>query len=182
MKCWFVAVAIFCSGSLWATDLSFDIHDQAYTIHAKEKKLENYRLALGIYKKTRNRWQPESSRRLAGKLNSQTIELSENYDPEEVFNFYRKQLLPQQTSILFSCKSRDCGSSNVWANNHFGIRQLYGLDQFQFYGVYQWQLEPDSPTHYITLYTVRRGNNRVYAQIDIFIPDDVVDRAPALSQ
>jgi hypothetical protein len=170
---WLMVVVALFSSSLWAADLFFDIHDQARVLYVTEKRLENYTLALGTYRKTRNRWHPEESLHLAGKLKSRTLELSENYDAAEVFEFYRRQLLPQKTSVLFFCESRDCGSSNAWANNHFNIRQLYGLDQFQFYGVYQWRLEPDSPIHYITLYTVRRGNGRVCAQIDVFLPDDM---------
>jgi hypothetical protein len=181
VKSWLIIVTVFFSSALQATDFSFVIHHEAQEIYVKEERLQDYRLALGTYKKIRSRWLPEDSRRLTGKLKSRTLELSKNYNAAEVFNFYRRQLLPQQTSTLFFCEARNCGSSNVWANNHFKIYQLYGLDRFQFYGVYQWQLKPDSPAHYITLYTVRRGNGRVYAQIDVFLPDFIDDAAKVKS-
>ena len=170
---WFIVVALFFSHMLWASSFPLVIHHQADTIYSEEKTLQRYSLALGIYKKIDNRWQPEESLRLkAGKLTRYTLTLDENYSAEEVFAFYHQQLPAQQVSTLFTCEGRDCGSSNVWANNHFKIRQLYGLDQFQFYGVYQWQSESTSPVHYITLYAVRRGNGRIYTQIDIFSPDN----------
>lgn len=171
VRYWLVAVTLFFSHYSLANDFPFNIHDEADVIYTRDKRLENYQLALGIYKKVGNRWQPEKGLRLSGTLKGQTIELSENYDPEEVFNFYLRQLTPQSTATLFFCESRACGESSVWANNHFNVRQLYGLDRFQFYGVYQSRLKTDSQIHYITLYTVRRGNNRVYAHIDIFLPD-----------
>ena len=178
MKYWFTLALVFFSNPLWASDFSFIIQDQAQIIAVEERKLSNYRLALGTYKKTRNRWQPENSRRLSGDLTSYTLTLPDVYNAMEVFDFYRQQLSSGQTSILFFCESRDCGSSNVWANNHFNKRQLYGLDRFQFYGVYQWQLDADSPIHYITLYAVRRGNDRVYAQLEVFLPDNINEPLP----
>ena len=171
VKYWLVAVTLFFSHYPLANDFPFKIHDEADVIYTRDKRLENYQLALGIYKKVRNRWQPEKGFKLSGKLKGQTLELSESYDPKEVFNFYLRQLPSQLTTTLFFCESRDCGDSSVWANSHFNVRQLYGLDRFQFYGVYQSRLKIDSQIRYITLYTVRRGNNRVYAHIDIFLPD-----------
>jgi Domain of unknown function (DUF4892) len=186
VKCWLTIVtALLISSSLSAAervvDFSFVTHHEAQNIYAKEERLQDYRLALGTYKKRRSQWLPEDSRHLTGKLKSQTLEFSKSHNAAEIFEFYRRQLLPQQTSTLFSCEARGCGSSNVWANNHFKIYQLYGLDQFQFYGVYQWQLKPDGPIHYITLYTVKRGNDRVYAQTDVFLPDEPT-ASPRLNQ
>ena len=171
MRYWLVAVTLFFSHYPLADDFPFNIHDEADVIYTRDKRLENYQLALGIYKKVRNRWQPEKGARLSGKLKGQTVELPESYDLEEVFDFYQRQLTSQSTTTLFFCESRDCGNSSVWANSHFNVRQLYGLDRFQFYGVYQLRFGADSQIHYVTLYTVRRGNNRIYAHIDIFLPD-----------
>ena len=113
VRFWLI-ILVTCSGvSSWAVDFPFVTHDQAKTIYLTEKKLQDYRLALGIYKKVRNRWQPEDGRRLKGKLRSQTLELPEDYSSAEAFSFYRRQLLPSQTSTLFLCEARDCGSSNA---------------------------------------------------------------------
>lgn len=120
---------------------------------------QSYRLALGAFVKKSNLWQPSQSKWLKGTVSRQTHELPPGFDEQEVFDYYRGQL-PDRATILFSCQRRDCGESNNWANDHFRIKQLYGLDQYQFLGVYQVD------NQYLTLYTVRRGNRRVYVQID----------------
>ena len=181
MKFWPIVLAALASDSLLAIDFSFITHREGRPLYAVAEQRQDYVVALDIYKKTQNRWRPQDSRRLAGQLQRQTVALPRDHDTAEVFNFYRRQLLPQHTSTLFFCRARDCGNSSVWANNHFNIRQLYGLDQFQFYGVYQWQLKPDSTIYYITLYTVRRGNGRIYAQVDVFLPDAIDSQGSAES-
>src|SRR5690606_30975595 len=61
---------------------------------------------------------------------------------------------------------RNCGSSNSWANDQFQIKQLYGLDQDQYYGIFELVDDQDQ-LNYFALYTVRRGNQRVYAHLEL---------------
>ena len=72
---------------------------------------------------------------------------------------------------LFSCRGRDCGRSNYWANNIFGRAILYGPDRNQFYfaGEYDDAL--------IALYVIERGNKRIYAHLEVLRPE----RSVALS-
>jgi len=149
----------------YGKEFPFFPFDQARIIEQEERQVLSYRLALGPYLKLQSRWQPEISKRLKGYLHRQTHELPAGFDESEIFQFYRDQL-PENKQVLFECKRRDCGESNNWANDHFRIKQLYGLDQYQFYGVYQV-----GDRQYITLYTVRRGNRRVYTQIESLIAD-----------
>jgi hypothetical protein len=137
--------------------------DQARVIEEEQRQVSSYRLALGLYVKRQNRWQPEVEKRLRGYLQRQTHEFSAGFDELEIFQFYRDQL-PEAVKILFECERRDCGESNNWANDHFRIKQLYGLNQHQFYGVYQIDAQK-----YLSLYTVRRGNRRIYTQIDFLV-------------
>ena len=121
-----------------------------------------YRLALGPYKKRDNRWQADVTQRIKGALIRETYELPRGTDEQEAFGFYRQQVLSADplATILYECARRRCGDSNNWANDHFRIKQLYGLDHNQFYGVYQ------QGKRFISLYVVRRGNRRVYLHID----------------
>ncbi|MBQ0785567.1 MAG: DUF4892 domain-containing protein, partial [Amphritea sp.] len=66
--------------------------------------------------------------------------------------------------ILFQCSSRQCGSSNQWANNYFKVAELYGIDRTQFF------LSATTGNMQLALYTVKRGNRRVYIQLDLIAP------------
>lgn len=140
--------------------LAFLPYDLAETIQQEERDTLSYRLALGPYKKRQSRWQPEEYRRLQGRLYSETHELPSGFDEQDVYEFYRSQI-PVEAKSLYACERRDCGESNNWANDHFRIKQLYGLNQYQFYSVHQLD-----NNHYLTLYVIRRGNRRVYIQIE----------------
>jgi len=137
--------------------------EQARIIEQSQQERQSYIVALGAYEKRKNRWQPERSFRVAGALYKQTHEIPSGYDEKDIFDFYKGQL-PEVATTLYECERRNCGESNNWANDHFGIKRLYGNDGFQFYGVYQ--LKPET---YVTIYSVRRGNRRIYAQLEVLV-------------
>jgi len=165
---------------------AFQAIDGGRVVYSEKKTRQSYRLALSSYKKTNNRWHAEKEYRLAGQLSRQTVEFAKNYSAQEIFNLYLGQLKSATSSAIlqeaFYCEARSCGSSNVWANNHFNVRQLYGLDQYQHYGVYIWQQDASAPQQYITLYSVRRGNGRVFAQLEVFIPNEPLINKPLNTQ
>ena len=140
--------------------VSFAPYNQARILFQEVRNTPSYKLALSPYVKRENVWRTENFLRLRGVLNRQTHELPKGLDEQEVFEFYRDQL-PENREILFTCERRGCGESNNWANDHFGIKQLYGFEQYQFYGVYQV-----GQTQFYTLYAVRRGNGRIYVQLE----------------
>jgi len=121
----------------------------------------NYILALGPYEKIGNLWEPEKKQRLAGNVRSQTHEISRDYDEQDVYEYY-VSAIGSDSEVLYRCESYNCGASNNWANVHFGVKQLYGLDRDQFYRV--MRVAPDM---YATVYVVRRGNRRIFAQIEM---------------
>ena len=121
----------------------------------------NYIIALGSYEKIGNLWEPEKKQRLAGALRRQTHEISRDYDELDVYEYYISEI-GETSEVLYSCERFNCGASNNWANVHFGIKQLYGLDRDQFYQVMRVE-----PGVYATVYVVRRGNGRIYAQIEM---------------
>lgn len=153
-----------------ASQLALEEYPGARVVFRAEENTDDYRLALSIFRKTDGAWQAERQQRLQGKLTRMTLELPANHSARAGFDFYLEQLKQWNRRELFSCGARDCGASNTWANNHFKIIQLYGLDQYQYYGAYEVMTESATP-FYVSLYSVRRGNKRVYVQVDILHSD-----------
>ncbi len=128
----------------------------------------DYMVALGNYRKVRGLWRVEELR-TSGELTRTTYRLPDNHSAREGFDFFARQLAQYPLRELYVCQSRDCGESNSWANNHFNVYQLYGLDQYQYYGAYELSLPEE--TVYVTLYAVLRGNKRVYVQLEVLSSD-----------
>jgi hypothetical protein len=159
----FLLFLLLLSGVLHAEPLRLQAFNQAKLFNQEQLSMVHYRLALSPYSKRENRVQPEKFLLLAGQLYRETHELPAGFDEQDVFDSYREQI-PTSATLLFSCERRNCGESNDWANVHFRIKQLYGLNQYQFYSVYQI-----ADNQYLTLYVVRRGNRRVYVQIETLV-------------
>ena len=163
-------------GGLKEQDFAFSLHPQAHIFSQSNMLNTDYIIALDKYKKTDDRWMPEKWQRESGQLFRYTIEMPRDYREEEVFDYYRQQL-PANSELLFSCAGRQCGESNNWANDHFGVKQLYGTNASQIFSVYRVASIITSATvtastttgseTYVTIYTVRRGNRRLYTQLDI---------------
>lgn len=122
---------------------------------------EYYRLALGPQKKIDNVWRAEKLQNLNVGVRRLTQEVPADFTLAEVLDIYGQMLGLADAQLLYACDGRDCGSSNSWANNHFKIKQLYGLDQSQSYRAYQ-----QAENKWWVLYVVRRGNKRVYVQVE----------------
>lgn len=157
-------------------------------LYSSDTEVNDYRLMLSDLKKVNSRWRAEREQRLGGQLRRKTLELGEDDSAEEVFNYYRRQLLQLGGRELFHCRSRNCGSSNAWANTRFHVKQLYGLDGDQYYSAFE-VIEEEGSRTYVALYAVRRGNNRNYLQLDVLTtretprisssPDAIVERLEA---
>lgn len=143
---------------------------EARAMFRSRDTVSEYLLALSSYRKSEGIWQADRQQRLSGLLTRVTLELPQTHSAQEGFEFYQEQLKRLNHRVLFSCRARDCGTSNTWANNHFKIIQLYGLDQYQFYGAYEVVTDSPAP-FYVTIYAVQRGNKRVYVQVDILHSD-----------
>ncbi len=155
------------SGSIQAaTQLSLAAFPNARAVYQSESDTDDYRLALGALKKVNNVWRAEQEQRVSGRLHRDTLEAPPGFNAEEVYDFYADQLQGMNARVLFSCKGRRCGTSNSWANTRFGIKQLFGLDQYQHYGAFEI-VDAREQLFFVALYTVRRGNKRVYAQVDV---------------
>jgi outer membrane protein OmpA-like peptidoglycan-associated protein len=131
----------------------------------------NYPLALGPLKNVNSRWQPEREKRVRGDLQRRTMETSGRFSVDEIYRQLRIALQRRNARPLYTCSGLDCGSSNAWANNYFGVKQLYGLDQNQYFGAWEMQ-SSDGALYYMSTYVVQRGNQRIYVQIDqIQVPE-----------
>lgn len=121
-----------------------------------------YRLGLGAQKKIDGIWRAERLMLLKGRLERLTIELPAGFLLVDGLYFYEDSLSLNTEKLVYGCEGRDCGSSNSWANDHFKVRQLYGMEAAQVYRVYQDELKEN----YWVIYAVTRGNNRNYLQVE----------------
>lgn len=167
MKKYLIVFCVLClSCSAIAAELKLQPYPNAREVFHSSGLDDDYLLALGSYKKVDGNWLVDRSQRLSGQLERTTLELPADHNAENGFNFYKEQLEKYNLRELFHCRARDCGTSNSWANNHFKIIQLYGLDQYQFYAAYEITNADDKP-FYVVLYSVIRGNKRAYVQLEV---------------
>lgn len=164
----------------FANELELEAYPAARIIFQTTAKTDDYTLALSSYKKIAGNWLLDRSQRLKGELYRFTVELPVGHSAKNGFDFYVDQLNTHNIRELFYCKARDCGTSNSWANNHFKVQQLYGLDQYQQYAAYE-VTPPDGKPIYVSLYAVQRGNKRVYLQIETLSVDQVLELGVASS-
>lgn len=167
------AILLLITGGIFAAELPVQNYHNARILFQSSAVTDEYVLALGSYKKIAGNWRVDRQERLSGTLVRFTLELPEGHSANNGFDFYLDQLQNFNFRELFHCKGRDCGTSNSWANNHFKIQQLYGLDQFQQYGAYEVTTADEKP-FYVALYAVQRGNKRVYLQVDILHVDKII--------
>jgi hypothetical protein len=160
-------------GSVSAAVLPVENYPNARVVFESNAKTDEYVLGLGRYTKTGGSWRADRQQRLSGNLTRYTLELPAGHNANAGFGFYLEQLQNFNIRELFHCAGRSCGTSNSWANNHFKIQLLYGLDQFQQYGAYE-VITADAKPFYVALYAVQRGNKRVYLQLDVLHVDKVI--------
>jgi hypothetical protein len=166
--------------SVQANELGLETYPGARVIYQTAEKTDDYTLALSSYKKIAGNWLIDRSQRLKGQLYKFTVELPVGHSLQNGFDFYVDQLNTHSIRELFYCKARDCGTSNSWANNHFKVQQLYGLDQYQQYAAYEVVSSTGKPV-YVSLYAVRRGNKRVYLQVETLSVSQVLELGVASS-
>ncbi|EON92680.1 hypothetical protein MARLIPOL_08004 [Marinobacter lipolyticus SM19] len=78
---------------------------------------------------------------------------------------YQRILQARGAQVLFECSGRDCGRSNVWANQIFDQSTLYGRDSDQDYLVAA-AVGESGKTWLTLIYTVTRGTQREYVWVE----------------
>lgn len=136
-------------------------------VFQSQPAIGEYRLVLSSIKKVNNQWRAKQEVKSRALVSRITLELDELVS----FAGARKKLRSDMDNtddfaVLFQCSGLDCGSSNGWANEFLGVKQLYGLDTNQFY-VVQAGLDGNRKETYVIWYLVQRGNGRIYLQQDI---------------
>ncbi len=126
-----------------------------------------YNLPLSNLKRLGRGWQPIKSTLLQGDRTSSLYQLGRSTELNSVYEHYRQELVTGST-VLYECAGRDCGSSNVWANNFFNEYRLYGVDDNQFLLVTKNQTN----SLYQVLYINRRGAGDVMVYVDRILAND----------
>jgi hypothetical protein len=107
----------------------------------------------------------ETMARLPVQGEGRLYEIARDSSRAKARDHYRRLLQARGAQVLFECSGIGCGRSNVWANQIFGQRVLYGRDATQDYLV-AGTTESDGSRWLTLVYTVTRGNLREYAWIE----------------
>ncbi|OED48291.1 hypothetical protein ACH42_02475 [Endozoicomonas sp. (ex Bugula neritina AB1)] len=146
-------------------DFSIPIYPSGELEVSEQKLQQNYPVITDLMKKVNGVVTSDGAQWMKGQLNRQLSLLSSGHSSESAYQFYVKAFKQLGVNELFSCQSYSCGASNYWANDVFDIARLYGLDRYQFYFIGEKKGE------YFSVYTVKRGNGRTYALVDVFTPE-----------
>lgn len=96
-----------------------------------------------------------------------TYQLGPREDYEQYMDSLETALADAGSDILFSCESRGCGVSGLWANTLFKVRELYGPNGNQRYVAVALPGETD---RYLSVYGIERGNRRQYVHLRLVEP------------
>lgn len=167
---------IFASLSLQAAPMpalpdGLSVYDLAKEDRYRSRSVSDYRLMLGAVVKIDRQLRADRDLRLAGELQQFTWEVPRSHEPREPFEAMREQLQQRGAKFLYQCAGRECGASNIWANDLFRYANLYGRDDSQHY------LAAQLGGMHFALYAVRRGNQRVYLHLDLISSEDAVETA-----
>jgi hypothetical protein len=136
-------------------------------VFQSQPAIGEYRLVLGSIKKVNNQWRAKQEVKSRALVSRVTLELDELVSYTDARKKLRSDMdNTDDFAVLFQCSGLDCGSSNGWANEFLGVKQLYGLDTSQFY-VVQAGLDENRKETYVIWYLVQRGNGRIYLQQDV---------------
>lgn len=135
--------------------------DTVATVERQSSKaVSDYRLALDSVVTINRTVRIGNEMRLSGDLYRTTWEFPKSFEPDQILDRMREQVVNIDGDVLFECDGRDCGPSNLWANDLFQNPDLVGRDDHQRY------LAAQVGDQFLALYAVRHGNRRVYLNID----------------
>src|SRR5690606_4135111 len=125
-----------------------------------QKQVPEYRLLLGQLRIISNQIRSEEQR-LSGQLTRLTYRIPSGHSSRAGREHSLSQLESQGASMLFTSSCRGWGGSSEWASDVFGMANLYGVEREQ--SCLAASLVVDGKHYHIALYTIMRGNQRVYA-------------------
>ncbi len=129
------------------------------------REAKNYPVLSNRINKIRGKIRSQGDQWLNGWLERRIYQIPPGHSSDDVFTFLRNALKEQNTEELFTCSGRDCGASNLWANDIFHVAMLYGNDREQRYLL---ATKKTDVREYFLIYATAGGSKRVYAMIDRF--------------
>lgn len=112
-----------------------------------------------------NQIRSETMARLPVLGEGRLYEIARDSSREKARDHYITLLQARGAQILYQCTGVECGRSNVWANQIFGQRVLYGRDESQDYLI-AGSVASDGSRWLTLVYTVTRGNLREYVWLE----------------
>jgi hypothetical protein len=147
----------------WAEELDLTLlPGMTEEARRQEDRPLGYDLVMSPVEKIHGRLKIERSQEAHGRLTRLTYRVPPGVEVTDVVTHFRDQVLGE---ALFECEGRDCGRSTLWANQVFGVAELYGLDRNQYY------LAARRDELLIGLYVIQRGNRKVYVHLDYIAVD-----------
>ncbi len=133
----------------------------------KQRTIESsaHLILLSAVREVNNQIRSETMVRLPVEGVGQLLQVKPDASRADARRYYLDQLNQRNAVILYRCSGRDCGRSNVWANQIFDDATLYGRDTDQDYLAAAYK-DADSVVHLVLVYTVTRGNQRQYVWVE----------------
>jgi hypothetical protein len=125
---------------------------------------KRYALPLGAMIKVNGTWQVKKQLALQGDLTRTTFKMPQGVKAVDAIAHYQQLFALYQTTTLFRCESRDCGSSNQWGNGFFNNKRLAANDRDQYYQARE--IIAGDRRYYAALYVVEQTSDQVYVHLD----------------
>ncbi len=119
---------------------------------------------VGAVRRIAGRLRMDGEVAVRGNLRGQTYRLPENHRGLEAFTRLRTDLVAGGGELLYWCEGRECGASNLWANEIFGQSRLYGPENQQGYLLVR--LNGGTADSLVAMYAITRGNGRSYLHVE----------------
>ena len=160
-----LVVSILMSPMAIAGDINIPAYPGSQLETTKNKVEQNHPVITDRMKKVNGVVTSDSAQWLQGQLHRQLYQIVQGHTGESAYRHFTSIFKQMGVIERYSCSSFSCGGSNFWANDIFDIARLYGLDRYQYYFI------GERDGQYFSVYTVRRGNGRTYALVDVFSPE-----------
>ena len=169
MMRWLLSLTLLTVTTAVADDvLDFPIYPGATLVEqSDDESARAYDFVLSPVEKIRRELKIENVLRVSARRSSRTYQLPSSASLSAVIAHYA-EVLPV-ADVRFQCRGRDCGRSNQWANQVFGLPILYGPDAQQYY------VAGEADGDLVSVYLIQRGNRRIYAHLVRLTPDDQVE-------
>ena len=147
-----------------ANELVVKPYSHASLSSSDQLSSDDYLILISAPKRVNNQLRVEKELRANVSGLKETYRINDGHTTEQAFKHYLSQVKQLGAKIVYQCSSRDCGRSSSWAEGVYQDSKLYGKDATQFY--FAAAVQSNGQRWLVTVYTVERGNRRVYAHIE----------------